>query len=58
LTTPEEQAVIGKLRTWRKERKSFVEIAAVLNTENIPTSTGPGTKWHPTQVQRILRPLE
>lgn len=50
---PEEQAVIEKMITWRKERKSFAEIAAALNAENVPTRTGPGTKWHPTQVQRI-----
>jgi DNA invertase Pin-like site-specific DNA recombinase len=57
-STPEEQAVIEKMRTWRKDKKSFVEIAAALNAENIPTSTGTGTKWHPTQVQRIMRRLK
>lgn len=57
-STPEEQAVIEKMKAWRKEEKSFLEIAAALNAENIPTSTGPGTKWHPTQVQRILGRLK
>jgi DNA invertase Pin-like site-specific DNA recombinase len=51
---PGERAVVAKMKAWRTERKSFAEIAADLNAENIPTRTGPGTKWHPTQVQRIL----
>jgi DNA invertase Pin-like site-specific DNA recombinase len=53
--TPGEQAVIEKMKAWRKERKSFAEITAALNAEGIPTRTGPGTKWHPTQVQRVLK---
>jgi Recombinase len=51
---PEEQAVIERIRSLRKARKSFAEIADALNTGNIPTRTGQGTKWHPTQTQRIL----
>ena len=52
--TPEERAVIEKMLAWRKERRSFAEIAAALNEDAIPTRTGLGTKWHPTQIQRIL----
>jgi DNA invertase Pin-like site-specific DNA recombinase len=51
--TPEELAVIGRVLAWRKERKSFAEIAAALNAENVPTRTS-GRKWHTTQVQRIV----
>lgn len=51
--TPEELAVIERMFAWRKERKSFAEIAATLNAENVPTRT-PGRKWHTTQVQRIM----
>jgi DNA invertase Pin-like site-specific DNA recombinase len=54
-TTPEERAVIERMRAWRKERRSFVEIAATLNAENIPTRAGAGARWHATQVQRVLR---
>ena len=53
--SPEEQAVIEKMKAWRTERKSFAEIAAALNAENVSTRSGEGTKWHPTQVQRILK---
>ena len=53
-TSPEEQAVIAKMKAWRKERVSFAEIAAKLNVEGLPTSTGRTSKWHPTQVQRVL----
>ena len=49
-----DQAVIEKIRSLRKARKSFAEIADALNTGNMPTRTGQGAKWHPTQVQRIL----
>jgi DNA invertase Pin-like site-specific DNA recombinase len=51
----EEQAVIERVRAMRKERKSFVEIANALNQESVPTRSGPGTRWHPTQVQRIIK---
>lgn len=54
-STPGELAVIEKIKAWRKERKSFAEIAAALNADNVTTRSGPGTKWHPTQVQRVLR---
>lgn len=53
--TPEERAVIEKMLAWRKEHLSFAEIAAKLNEEGIPTRTGEGAKWHPTQVQRIVK---
>lgn len=53
-STPEEQAVVERIRILRKERKSFAEIAAALNAGNTPTRTGKKAKWHPTQIQRIL----
>ena len=52
--TPVEQAVVDRIKAMRKEKKTFVDIAAALNAEGVPTRTGPGTKWHPTQIQRIL----
>jgi len=52
--TPEEQKVIEKIVVWRKERKSYAEIASGLNAEGIPTRMGSETNWHPTQVQRII----
>jgi DNA invertase Pin-like site-specific DNA recombinase len=51
--TPEELAVIERVLAWRKERRSFAEIAAALNAENVPTRTT-GRRWHTTQVQRIV----
>jgi DNA invertase Pin-like site-specific DNA recombinase len=52
--TSEERAVIERVLAWRKERRSFAEIAAALNAESVPTRTAPGTKWHTTQVRRIV----
>ncbi len=52
--TAEEQVVIEKMKAMRQKQKSFVDIAKTLNTDGLPTRTGPGTKWHATQVQRIL----
>jgi DNA invertase Pin-like site-specific DNA recombinase len=53
-STPEEEAVIEKIRAFRQARKSFAEIAAALNAENVPTRMGNKAKWHTTQIQRIL----
>jgi DNA invertase Pin-like site-specific DNA recombinase len=53
--TPEEQTVIQKMKAWRGEGKSLAEIAETLNLENVPTRTGTGTQWHPTQIQRVLK---
>ncbi len=55
--TPEERIVVEKMKTWRKERKSFAEIAAALNAEGVPPRSGGGSKWHTTQVQRVLKRL-
>ena len=54
-TAPEERAVIEKMKAWRREGLSHAEIAVRLNAEGISTRMGPGTKWHPTQVQRVLK---
>ncbi|MCL4179046.1 MAG: recombinase family protein [Verrucomicrobia bacterium] len=56
-TTAEEKAVIEKIVAWRKDRKSYAEIASDLNAEGIPTRMGSETKWHPTQVQRVVARL-
>jgi DNA invertase Pin-like site-specific DNA recombinase len=53
--TADEQVVIQKIKAWRGEGKSFAEIAVGLNIESVPTRTGTGTKWHPTQVQRVFK---
>jgi DNA invertase Pin-like site-specific DNA recombinase len=55
--TPEERTVVEKMKTWRKERKSFAEIAAALNAEGVPPRSGAESKWHPTQVQRVMKRL-
>lgn len=52
---PEEAAVIEKMKAWRKERKSYAEIATALNAENIHSRAGGNAKWHATQVQRVLK---
>jgi site-specific DNA recombinase len=56
--TPEEQATIQKILDWRKERLSYVEIVAKLNAEGVPTRSSGETKWHPTQVQRVIQRAE
>jgi DNA invertase Pin-like site-specific DNA recombinase len=53
--TPAERLVIEKMTAWRKDRKSFKEIAEALNTEGVPPRSGVTAKWHPTQVQRVLK---
>ncbi len=52
--TAEEGMVVEKMKTWRKEGKSFKEIAEALNTEGVPPRSGVESKWHPTQVQQVL----
>jgi DNA invertase Pin-like site-specific DNA recombinase len=51
--TPEEQAVVERMMAMHTEKKSFVDIAAVLNADGVPTRMQ-GSRWHPTQIQRIL----
>ena len=46
--------MIEKTASRRKERKAYAEIASRLNAEGIPTRTGAATRWHPTQIQRVL----
>jgi site-specific DNA recombinase len=54
-----EQSVIAKVRAYRSEGLSFVDLADRLNVEGVkprtPTRAGKETKWHPTMVQRILK---
>jgi len=35
-STPQEKSVIEMMEAWRKERKSFAEIASGLNAEGVP----------------------
>ncbi len=52
--TDEEKVVVDKMKAWRNVGKSYADIADTLNSENIPPGSGPGSKWHATQVRRIL----
>lgn len=54
-TMPGERDVIEKMLAWRRERSSYAEIADRLNAEGVPPRGGPATKWHATQVQRVLK---
>lgn len=57
--TESEQSVIAKMRAYRSEGFSFVDIADRLNVEGIkprtPTRAGKETKWHPNMIQRIFK---
>jgi DNA invertase Pin-like site-specific DNA recombinase len=57
--TESEQSVIAKMRAYRSEGLSFVDIADRLNVEGIkprtPTRAGKETKWHPNMIQRIFK---
>jgi DNA invertase Pin-like site-specific DNA recombinase len=50
---PEEQAVIARMRRWRKQGRSYRWIANRLGRLGVPTKTG-GERWAPYSVQRIL----
>ena len=56
--TSEEKAILEKIFGWRKERMSFADIAEKLNADGILTRSGGATKWHPTQIQRIIQRTE
>jgi DNA invertase Pin-like site-specific DNA recombinase len=53
--TPEEQAVIGRMQQLRREGLTYAEVAGKLNAEGVLPSSGKAAKWHPTQVQRVLK---
>ncbi len=50
--TENERSIIDFIRELRKGGKSYVAIAALLNEQG--TTSRSGTKWHATQVQRVL----
>ena len=54
--TTDEQKVISSILALRKEGKSAVKIAEQLNAGGVKPRSG--SKWHPTQVQRILKRAE
>ncbi len=57
IENPEEQIIITKMKKLRDNRKSYSEIATILNKENIPTRYTKDTKkssWHPSTVRNIL----
>jgi DNA invertase Pin-like site-specific DNA recombinase len=53
--TADEKGVVEKMKKWREEGESFAGIAGLLNAENVPTRVGKASRWHPTQVQRVLK---
>lgn len=53
---PEEQKVLSAMQTWRKQGKTFQEIANTLNELGAPTKTGKG-KWHRKTIQQLLARL-
>ncbi len=53
--TPDERQIVERMKAWRTERKSFKEIAEALNADGVPPRSGVESKWHPTQVQRVLK---
>ena len=54
--TPEEQQIVEKILSFRREKKSYVTIAEQLNNDGVRPRTG--QKWHPTQVQRVIQRAE
>jgi site-specific DNA recombinase len=48
----QEQAVIGRVRSWREERWTLRQIADVLNGEAVPTKLG--GRWHAQTVKDVL----
>jgi len=58
---PEEQKVLMKMKNLREKSKSYSEIAAVLNKEDIPTRYTKGNKkssWYSSTVRNILNRRE
>lgn len=51
--TPQEAKVVDSIVEQRKAGKSYVTIADQLNAEGIQSRSG--KRWHPTQVQRVIR---
>ena len=51
------QDVIERVKTLRAEKRSFRDIAAILNAEGITTLTGQG-RWHYGMLPRLLRSAE
>jgi len=54
--TDDEKAVIAKMLAYRADKLSIAAIADKLNTDGLKTPTG--GKWHPTQIQRIVKRAE
>ena len=52
---PTEQAVLKKLRTWRRRGLSIRRCRELLEEKNIPAR---GKRWHTTTVARLVRRIE
>lgn len=50
---PSEQAIIDRIRKLHNNGKGYSKIALILNEDGVPTKTN--SKWHPTQIERILK---
>ncbi len=50
---PVEQAVLERLRNWRRQKKGYSACALELNALGIPSKTG--GRWHPFSVQTVLK---
>ena len=48
-----EQRVLSAIHAWRKQGKTFQEIADTLNELGTPTKTGKG-QWHRKTIQQLL----
>jgi DNA invertase Pin-like site-specific DNA recombinase len=54
---PEEQIILKRMKKLRDSRKSYSEIAIILNKENIPTrytNKNKKSSWHPSTIRNIL----
>lgn len=47
----DEQRQVQRMKRWRRDGKSFREIADRLNAEGVPARRG---RWHPPTVQRVI----
>jgi hypothetical protein len=54
--TADEKAIADSILALRKSGKSVATIAEQLNADGIKSRSG--SKWHPTQVQRVLQRAE
>lgn len=51
--SPEERKIIESILALRQQRRSIAAIADKLNADGVKSRSG--SKWHPTQVQRVIQ---